>query len=107
MIRAADVSQYRLQDRVDCLDDTINWGGYGEATDAEGFAQWAATLYTDQSPWEQSQRIGDYSICAASLPFCACATMAHSPPTLIGSDVLTQALICCSSVSAETAGLQL
>ena len=42
-----------------------------------------------------------------SLPSCACATMAHSPPKLIGGDVLTQALTCCGSASAETAGWQL
>lgn len=107
MIRAADLSKYRLQDQVDWVGNTINWEGYGEATDADGFAQRAATLYADQSPWEQSQRIGDYCISSASLPVCACAPTAHNPPKLIGSDVLTQALTCCSSVSAETAGLQL
>ena len=56
----------------------MNWGGYGKATDAEDFAHWAATLYTDQSPWEQSQRIGNVCVIGASLPSCACATMAHS-----------------------------
>jgi hypothetical protein len=56
--KVVDSWAHGLPDEVDWANDTMNWGGYGEATDAEGFAQWAVTLYTDQSPWQQSQRIG-------------------------------------------------
>ena len=97
-----------MQPEVDWLDNPINWGGYGEATDAVGLAQWAATLYADQSLWEQSQRVGVYTSSRTSLP-CepSCMTGQGWPLAMLTPINWLQALTCYDSASAEMSGWHL